>query len=178
MEARIHAILSRCGVEPIPLLKSLGLTRALISGSVPVEALTNLPFLPNDVDIYVPLTGKEAMEVVIDDMDFTCDKASDSRYPKQLGIETIKWFSKGPYKINLMVVKGPNPLTAIFKFHSTVVMNFISFHGLYCAYPDMTLYKLSIVNTKYLLNVHTFRRMMACLTRYRARGITFETEVR
>jgi hypothetical protein len=177
MQQRVHDVLTRCGVNACTLLTSLGPTRAIISGSVPVVALTGLTFKPNDVDIYVPPSSELDMERVILEMDFTCDIESGTRYPEVLGIRTIKWFSKGKFKINLLVAMTENPLVALFRFHSTVVMNFISYLGLYCAYPDLTLHKMSIANPKYIMDMRTLPRTLGCINRYRERGITFETNV-
>ncbi|KAJ7143163.1 hypothetical protein C8R43DRAFT_891895, partial [Mycena crocata] len=160
------------------LMRSLGPTRSIISGSVPVAAMGNVNFVPNDVDLYVPESQETAMTNVVVGMDFALDRSVTVRYPARLGIRRILWFAKGTLKINIIVVIGENAAAAIPRFHSSVVMNFVSHFGFVCLYPDMTFQCMGLINTNYLLDRDEMVRTMERIYRYRGRGFFFETEVR
>ncbi|KAJ7122499.1 hypothetical protein C8R43DRAFT_959222 [Mycena crocata] len=178
IERRVHELLENCGVDAHTMMRGLGLTRSFISGSLPVAALCGLDFQPNDVDVYTPEPEEHRMlEVITQGLAFTMDAEQGTHYPPHLGIRKIYWFSKGEFKLNLMIVKGNNAAVAIFYFHSTVVMNILCYKGLYCFYADLTLARLSIPNSCYLLDPATVRRVMACISKYQARGITFHRKV-
>ncbi|KAJ7034426.1 hypothetical protein C8F04DRAFT_956459 [Mycena alexandri] len=179
VEQNLHDVLRKCGVQPEILLQSLRPTRSLISGSVVVAALTGLPFIPNDIDIYAPESREDAMDYVIqEDLGFMLDDSQKTSYPEHLGFGKIKWYTKGKFKINVMVVLGENAALAVFKFHSTIVMNFVSFDGVYCAYPHLTKINASVANPGMLLRNSTFKRTMQCIQTYRERGVTFIIKVR
>ncbi|KAJ7168110.1 hypothetical protein C8R43DRAFT_876763 [Mycena crocata] len=159
-------------------MRSLGPTRSVISGSVPVAAMGNMNFVPNDVDLYVPESQESAMTTVVHGMDFELDRSVTVRYPARLGIRRILWFVKGTFKMNIIVVIGENAAAAIPRFHSTVVMNFVSHFGFVCLYPNMTFECMGLINTNYLLDRAEMIRTMEHINRYRGRGFFFETEVR
>ncbi len=75
-----------------------------------------------------------------------------------------------------MTCAGDSALPAIFEFHSTVVMNFISSHGLYCAYPHLTMAEQGIPSSSYFAETRsqTSRRL---LRKYRERGYVIEEKL-
>ncbi|KIO14866.1 hypothetical protein M404DRAFT_117251, partial [Pisolithus tinctorius Marx 270] len=48
--------------------------------------------------------------------------------------------------INVIVSSTVAAMSPIFEFHSTAVMNFIAADHIFCAYPTLTLHKMSLVN--------------------------------
>lgn len=178
VEAKLHAVLMMCGLDPIITLRGLGETGSVISGSVPVAVMKDLSFLPNDVDIYVPESQEATMhDVVLNRLDFSRSRDAIVKYPEYMGIRKIQWFTKGASKINLMIVAGENPLLSIIKFHSTIVMNIVTFRGMLILFPDMSADGLSLANSQQLLDYRHFERTMECINRYRERGIVFATNV-
>ncbi|KAJ7608639.1 hypothetical protein DFH06DRAFT_1346794 [Mycena polygramma] len=174
MQGRIHRVLRSCGLDPRDTFDALGETRSLISGSMPLAAIMDGHFTPNDVDIYCPEDQERNMlDIAADVLGFTEDRSITVTYPARLEITKIYWLTKGPSKINLIIVKGRNAAVAVFKFHSTVVMNIIWPRMLYIPYGDLTLQGLSLVNMPATMKPSSAARVARCTTKYEQRGITF-----
>ncbi|KAJ7038558.1 hypothetical protein C8F04DRAFT_1324382 [Mycena alexandri] len=175
MERNIRRTLRDNGLEPTSILTALGETRSLISGLLPVAALFPGRFKPNDVDIYCPEEEEGYMLHILQNrMGFHLHKGVDVRYPKHSTITKIYWLTTKSAKVNLMVVKGNNAAIAIFQFHSTIVMNILCFHGLYCTYADLTLAGERLINSSYL---HDGARAVKCIEKYEDRGFTFKKKL-
>ncbi|KAJ7692805.1 hypothetical protein B0H16DRAFT_1751764 [Mycena metata] len=157
------------------MLNALGETRSLISGSVLVAALFPGRFKPNDVDIYCPeTTGTRLLDIMQNRFGFHLNKGVDVQYPRHLAIRKIHWLTKGSAKINLMLVEGDNAAVAVFQFHSTIVMNVLSVHGLYCTYGDLTLAGEGLVNNSQTVDEAQAQRNLRCIEKYEGRGFKFE----
>ncbi|KAJ7221908.1 hypothetical protein C8J57DRAFT_1253834 [Mycena rebaudengoi] len=158
------------------LLKILGKTRSIISGSVPLAILTGGTFVPHDLDIYVPASQEETMLNLLE-LHFGCtsEASSNGEYADQGEVSTIRWMTSTDRscKLNIMTCRGESAITPIFHFHSTLVMNFISVHGLYCAYPKLTGRKLGIPTGSYFEKGPGSLHLDAALNKYRARGFEF-----
>ncbi|KAJ7983084.1 hypothetical protein DFH06DRAFT_911723, partial [Mycena polygramma] len=149
----------------------LGKTRSLISGSVLTKVLTNCEFKPDDVDVYAPESSEKAMlQFLGTDLDFAMDHNMDMRYPDLIAVKKIWWFVKGTFKINLIIVTGENAAVAVFMFHSTPVMNFASYKGIFCAYPQLTFVKTGIANTTFLKHRLAATRSRQAFKKYEERG--------
>ncbi|KAJ7041003.1 hypothetical protein C8F04DRAFT_1253506 [Mycena alexandri] len=135
-------------------------------------------FTPNDVDVYTPETEETLMlEILREQLGFTVTKQVATAYPKRLSITRIYWLTKGTAKINLITVKGDNAVVPIFQFHSTLVMNKISCYGMFCAYPELTLNGIALVNTGVKLDTYSKRRTAECIEKYEKRGFTFKDQL-
>ncbi|KAJ7902349.1 hypothetical protein B0H13DRAFT_1584622, partial [Mycena leptocephala] len=149
----------------------LDITKSIISGSTSLLPLANFDFIPHDLDIYSPIaTGAAMLEALQNVFEFTIDRAATDSYPLYIGISRIYWLTKGRHFINLIIVEGDNAATAVFHFHSTIVMNFIVGKGLVCTYPLLTLRKLSLVNTSLLMAERSIRQTLRCIVKYMERG--------
>jgi hypothetical protein len=51
--------------------------------------------------------------------------------------------------IGLIIVRSSNPVPHIFTFHSTLPMNFLSAHSIYCAYPELLDANVCMVNPRH-----------------------------
>ncbi|KAJ7752952.1 hypothetical protein B0H16DRAFT_1317139, partial [Mycena metata] len=112
----------------------------VVSGSTILLIITNLEFTPGDIDIYVPESQEDtAIALMLRDHGFKLSKSMRPIYDNNTAIKGVHWLKKGKKKMNIMVVKGENAVLAIFQFHSTFVMNFLSSTGIYCAYPSLTM---------------------------------------
>jgi hypothetical protein len=69
--------------------------------------------------------------------------------------------------LNLIEATHANPAAAIFKFHSTFVMNYMTHNALLCFYPQSTEDHVGLVNT---CNPDLSIRMQSCLSKYDLRG--------
>ncbi|KAJ7626390.1 hypothetical protein DFH06DRAFT_1339529 [Mycena polygramma] len=179
VQRRIYSTLQDCGVDADQILEGMQRSESIIAGSVTVAVLSPTYFRPNDIDIYCPEDEEDRMTDFLED-EIRCSlvKETDVRYPDRLSIKRILWFVKAGTRINLMVVKGRNATAAVFQFHSTVVMNILYYRGIYCAYPELTLRQLSIVNGASLQDEIESERTARCIEKYDARGITTGTKVR
>ena len=54
--------------------------------------------------------------------------------------------SNGKRSLVVIVSKAPASIVPIFQYHSTVAMNFVSAKHIFCAYPELTLRGLSMIN--------------------------------
>ncbi|KAJ7247067.1 hypothetical protein C8J57DRAFT_1020191, partial [Mycena rebaudengoi] len=75
----------------------------------------------------------------------------------------------GGHKINVMACTGETAILLVFHFHSTLVMNFISSYGLFCAYPALTLEHTAIPSAAFFDSTIDHQRLEACLMKYTAR---------
>ncbi|KAK7000257.1 hypothetical protein R3P38DRAFT_2561855 [Favolaschia claudopus] len=155
------------------MLRTLKQLRAIISGSTALAILMRGAFRPNDLDIYVP-RASEAKCINIMHRDYLFDTTKTLRppYGSISGVYRIHWMKKEEHSINVIVVTGDNAAATIFQFHSTVVMNYLTGHGLLCAYPHLTLNKLSIANPGSNRSDRSMKKVEICYNKYRQRGFT------
>ncbi|KAJ7709301.1 hypothetical protein B0H16DRAFT_1271026, partial [Mycena metata] len=155
-------------------------TRGLISGSIALLMVTDLEFEPGDIDLYVPLSQEDtAIRLCIQELDFVQTESRDSLYDNSSSVKTVHWLENSSRRMNIIVVENENPAVAVFRFHSTVVMNFLCSRGLYCAYPSLTLYHLSIPNSGLMMSdAEVAQKCRDCFEKYRERGIRFERDPR
>ncbi|KAJ7429598.1 hypothetical protein B0H11DRAFT_1766922 [Mycena galericulata] len=160
------------------MLRELGRTDSVISGSSLVPILTGADFTPNDLHVYVPKAKESQMLLAIEGMGFTNQRTEARTYSNITGIIRVHWLTKADHIINIVVVDGENALIAILYFHSTIVMNFLSTHGLFCIYPDLTLYRLSIFSNMTMLDNFTREKHEDCFAKYTQRSIIFAPSLR
>lgn len=171
----IHSLLRYFVLDPSALLSLLHSTNSIISGSTATLAFLPHSFTPNDLDIYVPAKFLDTFVSSLR-VKFGYKKSRpvaavtghiEKDYSSLARIERILWFKRGEKTINVMAVNGHNAVVPVFSFHSTIVMNFISAYGFYCAYPSLTLSSRSIINTKGTLP----RPAKRAIKKYKERGI-------
>ncbi|KAJ7460504.1 hypothetical protein B0H11DRAFT_1736622 [Mycena galericulata] len=155
------------------------LTESVISGSTAAILLTEADFTAKDLDLYVPEAHEIRMLYVFQNhLGFTLDRTQTSTYPSTIGEVRIHWLEAGEHFVNLIVMEGDNAAKAIFQFHSTFVMNFIAWHGVYCAYPDLTLNLIGIINRSQIVDNRSAARMLDALEKYARRGVTMCSSLR
>ncbi|KAJ7045238.1 hypothetical protein C8F04DRAFT_906016, partial [Mycena alexandri] len=149
-------------------------TRSIVSGSSALWPIHDFDFFPNDVDIYSPAdTGPAMLEIMQHRFSFDIHRTETSTYSSQIGVTTVYWLTKGQSSVNLIFTEGDNAATAIFHFHSTVVMNYFNGTRLYCSIPELTLRKLAFANDNLLLDELTARRTLSCIDKYTERGFNY-----
>ena len=138
--------------DPRALQNMLWQTRSLVSGSVALAAL--LPFQlrtwdPQDIDIYTTERSfpKVLAHVLTDGYTIMVDTTTDPKYPGPTSIAHVVTLSS-PKGRNLDIVVGrtKSALTLIFEYYGSHVVNCITGHGLYSAYPYHTLANRVLVN--------------------------------
>lgn len=159
-------------------MQILHTTKTIISGSTALTIISGGSFVPNDLDIYVPVSQEENLLALLETyFGFKVDAAisSDKLYNHNTELKSVRWLTVNEHgkKINVMTCTGDSAVMAIFSFHSTIVMNFISSYGIYCAYPGLTLSKQALPTSKYFgrMRAHVERR---CFRKYRERGYMIE----
>ncbi|KAJ7019259.1 hypothetical protein C8F04DRAFT_975950 [Mycena alexandri] len=156
-------------------------TRSIVSGSAALLMVSELEFVPGDLDVYTPLSQEEAaLAIVQGSMGF--DKVSSwmpHGYCSNAAICKVHRLAKARKSINLIIVQGEDPAAAVFHFHSTIVMNYLSGFGLYCAYPGLTLLDAGVMNLPVVLrDVRARGSAEECYEKYRDRGVTMVNDVK
>ncbi|RXW20954.1 hypothetical protein EST38_g4877 [Candolleomyces aberdarensis] len=139
---------------------------------------------PNDLDAYVPLGGLSAAH------SYLCDRTAYVQTQKQqvglvdatdgyvsdgtadTGVNNVVFYRHSVTNtvLNIIETSHSDPTVAIFKFHSTFVMNSMTSNALVSAYPKMTADHVGLVNTA---SPKLSFQMVRCLLKYGIRG--FET---
>ncbi|KAJ7471244.1 hypothetical protein B0H11DRAFT_1730552 [Mycena galericulata] len=149
-------------------------TRSIISGSTPLAIISGGTFVPNDLDIYVPASEENSLLTLLETtLEFHTDSTipGDELYGRRSCLKSIRWLTttKNNKRLNIMTCMGDSALLAVFDFHSTIVMNFISAYGLYCAYPHLTIAKKGLPATSEFGRPRG-RRIRTCFQKYTNRG--------
>ncbi|KAJ7205103.1 hypothetical protein C8J57DRAFT_1026882, partial [Mycena rebaudengoi] len=159
----------------------LGKTRSVISGSTPVTIICGGTFVPADLDIYVPASQEETLLVLLEEHFGYRDPAHYpvADYEDNQAVESTRRLHNlhQDRTINLMTCIGESAIEPIFYFHSTLVMNFISCHGLYCAYPLLTTAHTGIPSTANGGARPSVAAVAKCLEKYALRGFRFGANV-
>jgi hypothetical protein len=157
----------------------LKITRSIISGSAVLLMVSDLDFEPGDLDIYSPTSQIETVLAMVEKtLGFKRRRSTALTYDTQTHIKRVYHLEKGQKQMNVMVIRGEDPTIAIFQFHSTVVMNYLTAFGLYCAYPALTLGNRGVANLSAILrNPSSRERILRCFDKYRARGVEIENDV-
>jgi len=124
---------------------------AVISGSVALHLLlpaADTNWTLSDIDIYVPRCKYGKLETWISRKGFCIFYVGD-RTPSPYSyseVDSRLTFANGRHAINVIISKIDVAFAPIFQFHSTAAMNFVSADRIFCAYPQLTLSYLSMVN--------------------------------
>ena len=93
-------------------------------------------------------------------------------YEMGFGIKQVMKMQKGDHSVNIIISQTTSPLSPIFHFHSTDVMNFISAYGFFSAYPKITNLHFSIINPVTFKRGAPSARILACFEKYTHWGFT------
>ena len=125
--------------------------RAVVSGSAALHFM--LPpkltdWTPKDLDIYAPYTHHISLYARMLDLGYSITDEHDSDNPPYSDslIKQVATLSNGTCKVHVIFSKCETAFAPIFEFHSTAVMNFVSPHHIFSAYPDLTFNGLSMIN--------------------------------
>ncbi|KAI0684139.1 hypothetical protein BC835DRAFT_1293861 [Cytidiella melzeri] len=191
----INKHLSRYFDDPLAFRCLQARTACLVSGSTALQFFNRVRYPESDLDVYVPLVHhKEVGRWLLEqgyifqpnsaqDADFEV-AALDERearetvgaYPNDYamkGVSAVFTFAKsssqGEHDLQVQViVASRSPMEVILYFHSTVVMNVISWDRAYCLYPRATLEdRTSLLVRRYGVLIRNI------VTKYTARGWAF-----
>jgi hypothetical protein len=148
-------------------------TGAVISGSLPLAALSPQRFDCNDIDFYVLPFGFAAVLQFVERHGYLIvpyDHASQDYINKRLVVVRLLHSVSGK-SINIITGCEDHVVKIITRFHSTLVMNYVSWFGLVVLYPVWTLNKVGLVTT----DTPSTRK---CFAKYAERGYALSREVR
>ena len=98
-------------------------------------------FVPQDLDIYVTSDKIATILVFLNEQGYNIHlpppSSTRKQYPTSTIVLTLK--NRTGEKIDLIATTEPHVVHAITKFHSTCVMNYISYNGIVCLYPEWTM---------------------------------------
>lgn len=124
-------------------------TGAVISGSAALAILHAGEFVPQDLDIYVTSKNMATALVFLLEQGYSVQipahNTTINDYMKSTVTLTLK--NEAGDKIDLITTTEPHVVHAITQFHSTCVMNYISYYGIVCMYPGWTMRKKGLTKT-------------------------------
>ncbi|TFK26737.1 hypothetical protein FA15DRAFT_636806 [Coprinopsis marcescibilis] len=189
----IDKLLLRFFPDPNLFRRLQARTATLISGSSALQFLDRVFYPDSDLDLYTPRRGarevgkwilsqgysycsteqspdfSESVDDLLED-EIPDDYVRGTSY-KTTGIAGVYEFRKGPLVVQLIAARR-SPFHAITCFHSTVVMNFITYEGAYSLYPRATFDDRIAAS-----NAAITDKELRCLSKYRARGWAIVTDV-
>ncbi|KAG6820143.1 hypothetical protein H0H93_004847 [Arthromyces matolae] len=161
-------------------------TNSVISGSFVLLIINEPNFSAGDIDFYVPFEQEDyfvsqlvSRYQLIDCTPARKTLANVTSGYKLPGIKLIRILRAADKSININVIvsTNKNPLTPITFFHSSVVMNYLSAHELYVAYPLLTCNHWNIINSDRMTQSETdVVRFLGALYKYELRGYDSDTE--
>ena len=140
---------------------------AVISGSTVLALALPGVFVPRDLDIYVPSYGAAMVIVYLENHNYKLDPVytpGAGQYDN--GAVVFKMFHLGPpAEINIIIFREEHFVGHIAGFHSTIVMNYVSWYGLVCLYPEWTQKKKGLIVVDTIISKASFKK-------YEERGFT------
>lgn len=168
--------------KPALFLDMMKRADAVISGSAALSIFFPSAFIPHDLDLYVASGNRD---IVWDHLIYLGYQALTFEYINEdelhekgdydgLSLTDDHVFINGDSTIKLFIVSSGNAASPMLASHSTLLMNFISYYGIYCAYPRMTLNRRGLINAEDNVEEDDLPEDIAsCITKYRARGFDF-----
>ncbi|PPQ81112.1 hypothetical protein CVT26_011228 [Gymnopilus dilepis] len=170
--ARFNNLIEDFGLgDPVSLRREMVKYNSIISGSAALLVFHPGAFTPGDLDFYVPAANAANFKAVLKDRGFfdNCEDNKRPYYPSSNLLTTCRFWKEGLGRsVNLITIRGDNPLVVVVQFHSTLLMNVITGHGVVCLYPLLTL------PGRGLIMVDTMKARK-CLVKYGRRGFRFQT---
>lgn len=173
---------------PIGHLRSvLWTSHTVISGSIALCFMLPLSahvWTPSDMDLYTMTKGfsKIMAFLIIHRYNFVVEYTGaqcprgvgepNVVYEMGFGIKQVMKMQKGDHSVNIIISWTTSPLSPIFHFHSTAVMNFISAYGFFSTYPKITNLHFSIINPVTFKRRAPSARILACFEKYTHWGFT------
>ncbi|KAJ7221909.1 hypothetical protein C8J57DRAFT_1253835 [Mycena rebaudengoi] len=141
---RMFKFLSNFDLDPTAFVRTMGKTSTIVGGIAPIIIMSGTDQLPNHVNIYSPSSQEDTVVALLEQQGYHLSTS----YAKggEMQLRMIHSMEKGPKEIRLHISEDENASLPIFSAPSTALMNFISVHGVYCAYPRLTLRKQALLN--------------------------------
>ncbi|CAA7270646.1 unnamed protein product [Cyclocybe aegerita] len=135
---------------PNILLAVMGISHTIISGSYALLVFFHGTFIPQDLDIYVPVQWMHILKAYIVERGWKeNDDHKDTAYDMASVLDILLF--KHPQSnrtINIIISHTSSAIQPIVEFHSTLVMNYIASYGVVCLYPTLTLMGKGIIRVQ------------------------------
>lgn len=171
MWATFAAIIDHFDINLVAMRALMAATGAVISGSAALAILQPGRFSPKDLDIYVTAPGFAAMLVFLRSEGYEIQVppygSAQAKYPASMVVLTLekRQPADSSKMINLIGTTEKHVVLAITQFHSTTVMNYISYYGMVCLYPEWTFRNIGLV-----LRSNASSGEREAIAKYEARG--------
>ena len=120
---------------------------AVISGSAALAVLHAGKFVPQDLDIYVTSKNMVTILVFLLEQRYSVQIPAHNSMINDYTKTTVNFTLKNDAgdKIDLITTTEPHIVHVIAQFHSTCIINYISYYGIVCMYPGWTMCKKGLV---------------------------------
>ncbi|TEB33496.1 hypothetical protein FA13DRAFT_1789933 [Coprinellus micaceus] len=199
LRERVNDIIEDFHLDPALVLKMMDTTGTIISGSAALQAVSpRLNWKAGDVDFYCGVDVIDAVLLCFKRQSYEVVNTHpapyaykkfytfgarnalpsnfEARFRANSCIENVFTLSHTPSALTINVIQSRSPASAtpLAFFHSTLVMNFVSAGGVACAYPDLTLNSLGLMNFQSMPPVqHVHIRDVRAVDKYQSRGYLF-----
>jgi hypothetical protein len=127
----------------------LNTASSVISGSVALSVLHPDIFQPNDIDFVVPKHNQVIVSAYLQTVGYRRLHEETTQYIcGSISIIFVFKHEATGETANLIVSETSSPLQPIIEFHSTILMNFISWYGVVSLYPNLTMRKIGYENVQ------------------------------
>ncbi|KAI6035667.1 hypothetical protein F5J12DRAFT_689224, partial [Pisolithus orientalis] len=129
-------------------------------------------WLPTNLDIYVPFWLENLIACLLVGQGYHLHEPASVDVAVYAGtsIHSVHAFSKGHYKIDVIISVNAASIAPVFQFHTTTVMNIVSADCIFYTYPALTMQAHSHVNLTLLYNSGLHHKAIALLQKYMSRG--------
>ncbi|KAJ2913336.1 hypothetical protein MD484_g7079, partial [Candolleomyces efflorescens] len=171
---RVTSTLSRNHL-PYDFLGFMRDHKLVVSGSIALDILQPHTVVPKDFDLFVPLghlaVVQEYLERATDYVQRLGDEHDDEpeSYVSDNGIKDVLFYTHKDHGTVINVIEAQFPVAnaAVFNFHTTFVMNYLTHNSLVSGYPMMTESSVGLLN---FFEDSLPRRIVQCLIKYALRG--------
>ncbi|KAI0309511.1 hypothetical protein OF83DRAFT_57882 [Amylostereum chailletii] len=144
--------------DPNGLRSIMRRTGSIVSGSAALAyAMSRTPWMarwmPQDLDIYCPLTAGEAIiQYLVDSEEYevkvpnTLDAGTNSFMEYHGGISAVVHLNRGTLSVDVICSSTPSPTFPLPSFWGTLVVNYVTADQLVVVYPRLTFEGMGCVN--------------------------------
>ena len=151
LKQRFGIMVGRFFKDPEEFAGLLNECQAVVSGSAALHLLMppkTIRWTPEVLDILVPNAYYLSLRVELEHQGYAIVKQTREDHGSYTysQIRQVVSLSNGKRSLVVVVSKAPASIAPIFQYHSTAAMNFVSAEHIFCAYPELTLRGLSMIN--------------------------------
>jgi hypothetical protein len=165
MQDRLHRICIRFHFADVNSVRNtMAQSGAIISGSAALAILQPQMQEPSDIDFYVPPRGLAQLLkfVLAHGYELATPTLGEGEYTPKVVLKFVHPVSAARVDV---VVPAKDVVEEVTEFHSTVVMNYVTYYGVVSLYPSWTMARVGAI-------VKKGAGESSCIQKYRDRGYT------